>query len=127
MSQKKIRLSDSEIQSIISATTSVLRLKGFEPKEISIFGSRTSLEKKGGDIDLYILLKNTSKKNRTEQNINGLKRELRISLEDRLGEQKIDIILDDGVCELGSFKEVIRSTKVILWTKNTSSNFSKNN
>jgi predicted nucleotidyltransferase len=60
-------------------------VQNHDPKAIIyLFGSRTDDSKKGGDIDLLIL----SQKITLEKVI-----EIKLSLYDALGEQKIDIIL----------------------------------
>ncbi len=62
----------------------------FDDGEIYLFGSRTDDSKKGGDIDLYLVVKNHD--NLFEKKIKFLSR---VKME--LGEQKIDIVfnLDD--------------------------------
>ena len=41
---------------------------------------------------------------------------LRIELEDRIGERKVDLVIDDGRRDLGAFGEIVKRTKVDLWT-----------
>ena len=55
--------------------------------KIYLFGSRTDDTKKGGDIDLLVVSNKLTKKEM---------RLLRIDFYEHFGEQKIDIILDDG-------------------------------
>ena len=55
--------------------------------KLYLFGSRTDDSKRGGDIDLLIVSKNFTKK---------LLRKLRIEFFKSFGEQKLDIIIDDG-------------------------------
>ncbi|MDC7243021.1 MAG: nucleotidyltransferase domain-containing protein, partial [Sphaerochaetaceae bacterium] len=52
-----------------------------------LFGSRVDSTKKGGDIDLLVVSKKLEKKDI---------RTLRIEFCKNFGEQKIDILLDDG-------------------------------
>lgn len=52
-----------------------------------LFGSRVDDSKKGGDIDLLII---SSKINRKDVRI------IRLNFFDQFGEQKLDIIVDDG-------------------------------
>ncbi len=57
--------------------------------EVYIFGSRTNLTKKGGDIDILVISKSlTSEKEKFEAKIKILK-----NLYKRLGERKIDLII----------------------------------
>ncbi|MCF8261055.1 MAG: nucleotidyltransferase domain-containing protein [Melioribacteraceae bacterium] len=55
--------------------------------KVVLFGSRTDDNKKGGDIDLLII-SNTIKR----ENI----RKIRSKFYEKFGEQKIDLLLDDG-------------------------------
>jgi predicted nucleotidyltransferase len=66
--------------------------------KIYLFGSRADDNKKGGDIDLLIVSKKITKKD---------VRKLRIDFFEKFGEQKIDIVMDDG-----SFENVF--TKMIF-------------
>ena len=59
----------------------------FENGEVYLFGSRVDDNKKGGDIDLYFVLKNHS--NLFEKKIKFLSRVKR-----ELGEQKIDVVFN---------------------------------
>jgi len=52
-----------------------------------LFGSRVDDGKKGGDIDLLVVSKKLEKKDL---------RKLRLDFYEKFGEQKIDIILDNG-------------------------------
>ncbi len=53
--------------------------------KIYLFGSRADNEKKGGDIDLLIFSKKID---------NDTKRMIKLKLYDKLGEQKIDILVE---------------------------------
>jgi len=55
--------------------------------KIYLFGSRVDDNKRGGDIDLLIISKDFTKKHL---------RKLRIEFFKNFGEQKLDIIVDDG-------------------------------
>ena len=61
----------------------------FEDGKIYLFGSRTDDTKKGGDIDLYV--SPTSKENLTFKKIEFL-----VALKQKIGEQKIDVVIDRG-------------------------------
>jgi len=55
--------------------------------KIYLFGSRVDDDKRGGDIDLLIISKDFTKKHL---------RKLRVEFFKKFGEQKLDIIVDDG-------------------------------
>jgi len=76
-----VRLSQFEIDSIIKSFQEV-----FEKGAIYLFGSRVDDNLKGGDIDLYII---TSKENSSiDKKIKFL-----LALQDKIGEQKIDVLI----------------------------------
>ena len=77
-----IRLTEKEIDAI---KTSVLSIDPHA--KIYLFGSRTDTVKRGGDIDLLIVSKVFTRKEISR---------VRWYFFERFGEQKIDIILDDG-------------------------------
>lgn len=110
--QTPVRLSDSERKIILNAVIETATLFGVDWSVISLFGSRTNLQTRGGDIDLYIrLLKSQS----IDQF--AFKKNLVTTLKSRLGDQKIDMVIDDGTKDLGAFGAMINSEKVDLWTK----------
>ena len=55
--------------------------------KLYLFGSRADRSKRGGDIDLLIIDKKLTKRDI---------RKLKVAFKERFGEQKIDIVLDDG-------------------------------
>ncbi len=74
--------------------------------KVYLFGSRTDDGKKGGDIDLYV---ETGLKNEVyEKKINMLRR-----LHGRLGERKIDIIINNFTVSLNIFS-VARKEGILL-------------
>ena len=73
-------------QSEIDLLKSTLTLLSKEAK-LYLFGSRVDDTKKGGDIDLLVVSKKLKKKDL---------RILRIEFFKIFGEQKIDVLLDDG-------------------------------
>jgi len=74
-----LRLTPKEIENIKKAVLT------FDPKAIiKIFGSRTNLKQKGGDIDILIISQNITPLNR---------RKIRTKLLLTLGERKIDLIV----------------------------------
>ncbi len=74
-----MRLSQTEIEAI---RQTVRYLDG--QARICVFGSRADDTKKGGDIDLLILSEKLSEYDR---------RTIRLRLHEKLGEQKIDIVI----------------------------------
>ncbi len=78
----KVRLSEEELKAIAETAKEVFG----ENVRVWLFGSRVDLEKKGGDIDLYV---------ETEVKEDILRKKLRflIKLEEKIGEQKIDVII----------------------------------
>ena len=67
--------------------------------QLYLFGSRVDDEKKGGDIDLLVVSKEITKKDL---------RYLRIEFFKHFGEQKLDIILDDGEFKNPFTKHIIK-------------------
>ena len=79
---KRIRLTNKETDAI---KTSVLSLDPYA--KVYLFGSRTDTQKQGGDIDLLIISKVFTRKEISR---------VRWYFFERFGEQKIDIIVNDG-------------------------------
>jgi predicted nucleotidyltransferase len=77
-----MRLEDNEIQAIKTIFNAV-----FKSGAIYLFGSRVDDTKKGGDIDLYI--STPDKKDLVSKKIDFL-----VGLKRKIGEQKIDVVLD---------------------------------
>ena len=77
-----MRLSQDEVK-ILKNTLYTLN----SDAKLYLFGSRLYDNKKGGDIDLLIVSKTFTKK---------LLRKLRVEFFKHFGEQKLDIIVDDG-------------------------------
>jgi hypothetical protein len=83
--KKNIRLSEDDISSI-----KLIFCKYFSSKDsLWVFGSRTDLNKKGGDIDLYIETEIIHTKEALEKKILFL-----LELKQRIGDQKIDVVLN---------------------------------
>ena len=79
---KNIRLSDYYVTTIKSEFKEF-----FKQGDIYLFGSRTDMSKKGGDIDLYLVVEDHI--NLFEKKLKFLSRVKRL-----LGEQKIDIVFN---------------------------------
>ena len=82
LTKKQVRLSYDEITAIKNA------IKKHDPDaKIIIFGSRTDITAKGGDIDILVVSKKIGYKER---------RKIRVELILKLGERKIDLIITDN-------------------------------
>ena len=109
---RPIRLSTEEKEGIMRVVLKMAQETRFECREISLFGSRINPDAKGGDIDLYIKIKSSS-----DFDLFTLRQKLRVALKDELGDQKIELIIDDSKIDLGAFKKLISESKVILLKK----------
>jgi len=69
-----------------------------------LFGSRVDNNKRGGDIDLLIVSKELTKRDL---------REVRVKFYKHFGEQKVDIILDDGSFK-DPFIKIIKNKAIAL-------------
>ena len=112
MSLAELRLTPQEKTCIREAIEEASSKAGVVWKRVSLFGSRTNPALRGGDIDLYVEISLPP-----GSDSRAFARTFRISLEDRLGERRVDLVIDDGVCDLGAFGEIIRQSKADLWTK----------
>lgn len=77
-----MRLSPKEVDAIKSAFNAVIN----SPFKLYLFGSRLDNAKKGGDIDLLILVGAAEK-----QKVVDLKNQIRSKIFEKIPEQKIDI------------------------------------
>lgn len=90
-----IRLEEWEIKEITQSFKECFQ----ENDHLWLFGSRVYPEKRGGDIDLYIEVDHFEfKKIYDQQN------QFWSALQDRLGEQKIDIVVRDPKLDLLIYK-----------------------
>jgi uncharacterized protein len=76
--------------------------------QVILFGSRTSDSKRGGDIDLFIRKQNGDKPD-IRSKINFI-----TDLIFRIGEQKIDVVLDNPAIHDSQFLKTIYSTGIQL-------------
>jgi predicted nucleotidyltransferase len=83
MAQKNnIRLLEKEIETIKEV------IKKYDPNaKIKIFGSRTDLSKKGGDIDILVISKKIG---------NKIRRKLKSELFLKFGDRKMDLLITDN-------------------------------
>lgn len=79
-------------------------------QSIVLFGSRADPRLLGGDIDLLVTLDPAQ-----PVDVYRFSQRLRIALEDRLGEQRIDVVVDDGHGD-GIFPLLAREKGVELWS-----------
>jgi predicted nucleotidyltransferase len=93
-----MRLNVKDIASIKEVTNSIFG----ENAIVSLFGSRTEDNKKGGDIDLLIKCNKTVSRDDLYQ----LKLKFLVQLKKRIGDQKIDVIIDGGQVNNSIFKTV---------------------
>ncbi|NPA52249.1 MAG: nucleotidyltransferase domain-containing protein [Aquificae bacterium] len=84
-----IRLTKEELKAIKDIAKQIFG----DDIRIWIFGSRVNPEFKGGDIDIYIEIRNYEKSNIFEKKVKYL-----VNLEDKIGEQKIDLIVAPYNC-----------------------------
>jgi len=82
----KVRLNQEYI-----TTIKLLAKKYFDSSEVKIFGSRADLNKRGGDIDIYI-------KTNLKQEILKTKIAFLREFEKIHGEQKVDLIIHSSTC-----------------------------
>ncbi len=87
-----VRLSSAEIKNLKVSVSSA------DPQaDIYLFGSRTDLTKRGGDIDLLIISQSIKKSDLTQ---------IRWNFFEEFGEQKMDIVTDDGSAQTPFVKMV---------------------
>ena len=77
--------------------------------KVYLFGSRTNDKKKGGDIDIYI-------ETEIKENVFEKKIKMLGELHKALGEQKIDIVINNFSSDKYIFK-VAREEGVLLWAQ----------
>jgi predicted nucleotidyltransferase len=106
-----VRLTTRDKDGIREAVEAASSKMGVSWKRISLFGSRVDPSAKGGDIDLYVEIDAPP-----GADLGIFSRKLRMEIQDRLGERKIDLLVDDGRTDLGAFGEIVKQTKVDLWT-----------
>lgn len=99
-----VRLEPKDLESIIQSFKECFGAHD----HLWLFGSRVYLDKRGGDIDLYIEVEHFDFKKAYDQ-----KSQFWIMLQDRLGEQKIDIVVRDPEQDLLIYK-VARSEGIQL-------------
>jgi predicted nucleotidyltransferase len=99
-----MRLSEFEIESIKNLAS----LHFGTEAQVFLFGSRTQNQQRGGDIDLFISHPNESKLN-SRTKINFI-----TDLLLKIGEQKIDVVLDNPEKRNSVFFKTIYQTRIRL-------------
>lgn len=107
-----LRLTRSERDGIRRAVQTACSELDVIWRRIVIFGSRTDPARRGGDIDLLIELDPQH-----AGDVYRLTQRLRIALEDEIGSQHVDLVVDDG-SGLNGFPPLARLTGVELWSNN---------
>ena len=97
-----MRLSVIEIEIIKEITQKVYE----KDAKVFIFGSRADDTKKGGDIDLYI---ETTKNATIQDKLNFL-----VDIENKMGEQKVDIIVKTPLSKPKEIFEIARNGGILL-------------
>lgn len=82
MNQIAVRLKNSDLDIIKKSFIDI-----FQRGELYLFGSRADVSKRGGDIDLYIVPQ-------SQTDLCRKKIEFMVNLKKKLGEQKIDVVID---------------------------------
>lgn len=105
-----VRLTTLEREGIRRAVVKACAEAAAEWRRIVLFGSRTDPALHGGDIDLLIELCPGR-----VPDLYRLTQRLRLALEDEIGAQRIDLVLDDGRSP-DPFAALARETGVELWS-----------
>ena len=93
-----MRLNNNEINEIKAVTHSVFGDNAL----VMLFGSRIDDSKRGGDIDLFIKCKDPIPR----EELYPLKLKFLVQLKKRIGDQKIDILIDGGQQSNTIFKTI---------------------
>lgn len=97
-----MRLSERQVEAIRESF-----LKTFKSGTLYLFGSRVNDERKGGDIDLYIVPDQ-------QTDLGRKKIAFLAELKRRIGEQKIDVVLDRH--QNRPIDSVAKKDRVLLWS-----------
>lgn len=104
-----VRLSAAERAGILAAVGRACAEAAVPWRRIVLFGSRVDPARRGGDIDLLIELDRPPLPSRLR-----FTQRLRLALEDTIGEQKVDLVVDDGA-DHSAFLGIARDQGVPLW------------
>jgi predicted nucleotidyltransferase len=85
-----MRISDAHKNSMISVIEDFL---GGQKGQLRLFGSRTRDQGRGGDIDLLLLVQSDD----LLKELKHRKQEIIVRLKDRIGDQRIDLVIESSV------------------------------
>lgn len=109
MNMPNVRLLPDQIEKLIQAFTPFL---ADIPAKLYLYCSRTQLDKRGGDIDLLLLVETLAQR----QALLAQKHVLIVSIETLIGEQKIDLSLaTKASIETDPFLNLIWSDVILLY------------
>ena len=118
MKLHQVRLTESQINTILECIQKHSTSVGYSVTTLYLYGSRTQLDKKGGDIDLWLVVDDRPKK--IEQWQRTLRNELNLALQ-----QKVDLkvtqdfkLISDRMTK--AFYETIKDSMIALWKKTQS-------
>lgn len=104
-----VRLTDHQIKAITLAIKKYVKNK---KAKLYLYGSRTRLNSKGGDIDLLLLLKSTKDK----PELLAVKYKILAAIKNYIGDQKIDLLIaTDKDKDSDNFLKIIVPSAVLLW------------
>ena len=104
-----MRLSNSEIDGIIQGITPFITIT---PAELRLYGSRVDDQKKGGDIDLLLIVPSNLK-----DTIKFEKHKILAKIKNNIGDRKIDLLIcDDASLQSDPFVTLIFPTSTALKT-----------
>lgn len=107
-----LRLTQGERDGIRRAVARASGEVGCVWRRIVLFGSRTDPARRGGDIDLLVELDP-----KRPADVFRLTQRLRLALEDEIGAQHVDLVVDGG-SRTNAFSSLARETGVELWSNN---------
>ncbi len=108
----KIRLTHREVLAIQSVMEQHLSELG--EASLWLFGSRSDPKKRGGDIDLFLEI------SKRTNNLDQLRRQIRLALFDEIGEQKIDLLLKQPGSAENALFDIAREEGVLIWQQKNS-------
>lgn len=105
-----MRITKSQIQTFIHVISHYL--SDDQSAELRLYGSRTDIHKKGGDIDLLLLVKS----NKARQSLISNKHHILANIKKEIGDQKIDILIAE-INDLNSdpFLQMIYPSSTLLY------------
>jgi predicted nucleotidyltransferase len=108
----KIRLTRHEVLAIQSVMEQYV--SGLGEASLWLFGSRSDPKKRGGDIDLFLEI------SKCANNLDQLRRQIRLALFDEIGEQKIDLLLKQPDSTENALFNIAREEGVLIWQQKNS-------